>query len=59
MPVVHYDNGDCFSAPISGRHTLCLCGQSLQDKYEPNQKRKTTEAPKVTCKRCLKKLAKK
>lgn len=58
MAVVHYDNGECFLMPMSGRHTVCLCGQSMQDSYKPTQKRKTTDENKVTCKNCLKKMEK-
>jgi len=56
-PVTHYDNGDCFFGPISGRHTVAICGQSLQDNYKPNQKRTTTIIENVTCKNCLKRLS--
>lgn len=51
--VVHFDEGESFFAPASGRHTVCACGEFMQDSYAPNKKRKTRNKKRVTCKRCL------
>lgn len=56
--VIHYDTGDGHIMPISGRHTICLCGQWFQDNYDADKDRYTSEKEKVTCKNCLKKLNK-
>lgn len=55
--VIHFDSGKSFNGPISGRHTIALCGQHGQDKCEKSffVKIKT----EVTCKNCLNKLNKK
>ena len=53
--VVHFDSGKFYITPVSGRHTVCLCGQWLQDNYAKDAGRKTSDWKKVTCKRCLKK----
>lgn len=54
--IKHFDSGNFYMMPISGRHTKCLCGKFLQDNYQPDSKRKTKVISEVTCKRCLKKL---
>ena len=54
--VKHYDDGEFYVMPYSGRHTKCLCGQMMQDNHKLNEKRKTKDKSRVTCKRCLKKL---
>ena len=54
--VVHFDDGRCFSMPVSGRHTRTPCGLSFQNSYKPDAKRHTKDKSKVTCKKCLKSL---
>ena len=53
---IHFDTGKFYIAPLSGRHTVCACGQWLQDNVLESNKRKTTNPKEVTCKRCKKKL---
>jgi len=57
MPVIHSDHGGFKIMPISGRHTITVCGQWLQDSCALNEKRKTKDDTKVNCKRCKKLLS--
>ena len=52
MKVIHADHGASTFMPISGRQTITVCGQWLQDNNPANDKRKTMDDTKVTCKKC-------
>ena len=51
--IIHYDNGSFSLMTISGRHTVVECSRYIQDNVPGNDKRKTSDVTKVTCKNCL------
>lgn len=53
--IIHFDTGDGFVGQVSGRHSVCACGRSFQDNYEPDRGRLSEQWEFVTCKNCLKK----
>jgi len=52
--VIHFDSGKKFYMPISGSHTVSLCGLSFQDGYIPDRSRHSRAKEVVSCKKCLK-----
>lgn len=50
---VHHDSGRSMNMPISGRHSICSCGTSFQDRNERDAHRYTKNIEAVTCKNCL------
>lgn len=54
--VIHYNTGEFYVMPVSGKHYRMLCGKTFQDNHKPDAKRHTMMKNMVTCKNCLKKL---
>lgn len=50
---VHHDSGRSINMPISGRHSICSCGISFQDRNERDAHRYKKNIEAVTCKNCL------